>query len=237
MLSPNKSEEFLEEVLSYIKFYPDRAHIRSELECHIADKREYYIDQGYTKESAEGIAVKDMGDAKEIGIKLNKLHNPFLGWIWKITNVMVILFMLSTLYNIGSSVVHTISQGNPINEIPKSEIVYKLDIDERVKLDDMIIRFTNIIFEENGNMNIFYEYYDTKLWGTGWTLGSIGEIRDNLGNEYLTGGWGENGGIKSKGTYTVEDFSKEADTLIIDYDNYNRKYRVEIPLRMGDHHE
>lgn len=232
-----RKDKFLEEVLSYIKFPFDRTDIKYELECHISDKMDYYAEQGYDKETAENLSVNDMGEAKEIGIELNKQHNPILGWLWKITNVIVILFAVWNIYVIGAPVVMSIFSNNPINDIPKSDIVYKIDLDKKVKLDDTLIHFTNVVYEKNGNMNIIYEYYNSKLWGTGWSLGSIGSITDNLGNSYFTGSGGGGGGIKSKCIRTVENFSREADTLIISYDNYNRKYRVEIPLQVGVNNE
>ncbi len=86
-------------------------------------------------------------------------------------------------------------------------------------------------------MNIFYECYDTKFWGMGWSSTAIGDIMNDLGNTYFAGSGYGGGGIRSKCRRTVRDFSKEADTLIIDYDYYNRKYRVEIPLKVGDTNE
>ncbi|MBU5484978.1 hypothetical protein KQI86_11585 [Clostridium sp. MSJ-11] len=236
MPSPKK-EKFLEEVLSCIKFPFDRGDIKFELECHILEKIDYYTEQGYDQETAEQLSINDMGDAKKIGIELNKQHNPFLGWIWKITNVMVVLFVIFNVYIIGAHLIITLFDNNPINNIPKSNIVYRIDLDEKVKLDDRIINFTNVIYDKNGNMNIFYEYYNTKFWRTGWSLGTIGDITDNLGNTYITGSGGGGGRIKSKCIWTATNFSKEADTLIINYDSYNRKYKVEIPLQVGDNNE
>lgn len=232
-----KKDKFLEEVLIYIKFPFDRDDIKSEIECHILDKIDYYTKQGYDKKTAEQLAINDMGDAKEIGIELNKQHNPVLGWVWKITNVMVVLFTIWNIYIIGAPFISSFFISDPINDIPKSNIVYKIDIDEKVQLDDTIIHFTNIVYEQNRDMNIFYEYYDTKLWGNGWSMGTIGNITDNLGNSYMSGSGYVSGGIKSKGRKTLRDFSKDANTLIISYDNYNREYRVEIPLQVGDDNE
>lgn len=92
-------------------------------------------------------------------------------------------------------------------------------------------------YDKNGDMNIFYEYYDTRFWGAGRSLGAIGDVMDNLGNTYFWGSGYSSAGIKSKCMKTVRDFSKEATTLIIDYDYYNRKFRVEIPLKVGDTNE
>lgn len=232
-----RKDKFLEEILSYIKFPFDRDDIKFELESHISDKVDYYIEQGFDKEAAENLSINDMGNAKAIGIELNKQHNPFLGWLWKITNVMVILFAVWNIYIIGAPLVASLFNSNPINDISKSDIVYKIDINKKVKLDDAVIHFTNVVYEKNGDMNILYEYYDTKLGGTGWSLGSIGSITDELGNTYFTGSGGGGGGIKTKCIRTVENFSREANTLIISYDSYNRKYRVEIPLQVGAENE
>lgn len=232
-----KKEKFLKEILSYIKFPFDRSDIKSELENHISDKIDYYAVQGYDIEAAEQLAVKDMGDARVIGIELNKQHNPFLGWLWKITNVMVFLFAIWNIFIIGTSIIVSFLFTNPLNDIPKSEIVYKIHVDKKVKLDDTVIHFTDVVYEKNGDMNILYEYYDTKLWGTGWSLWSIGNITDNLGNTYFAGSSSSSSGIKSRYIRTVNNFSREADTLIISYDNYNRKYRVEIPLQTGGSNE
>ena len=100
--------------------------------------------------------------------------------------------------------------------------------------DNVIIKF----YDKSGNMHIFYESYYTSLWGSGWSLGFIGEITDNFGKKYMSkSGQSNTDGTTCKGVWTVNDFSKEADELIISYDYYNRKYRVEIPLKKGDNYE
>ena len=232
-----KVDKFLEDVLSYIKFPFVKDDIKFELESHILEKIDYYMEQGYDRETAEELSINDMGNPKEIGIQLNRQHNPFLGWILTITNVMIFFLGILSVFFIVPIFVSPLFDGNLINDIPKEDIVYRIDIDERVKLDDRIIHFTNVVYEKNGDMNIFYEYWDSRFLKTGWSLGTIGNIRDNLGNTYFAGSGLGGGGLKSKCRSTVRDFSKDADTLIIDYDYYNRKYRVEIPLKAGDINE
>ena len=65
----------------------------------------------------------------------------------------------------------------------------------------------------------------------------MGRISDNLGSHYQVGGSFSNTSIMNFGWTTVENFSKEADTLIISYDYYNRSYKVEFPLKAGDKNE
>lgn len=233
-MPPIKVNEFLEEVLSYIKLPFVKDDIKLELESHVLDKISDYMAQGYNQERAQQQALADMGDPKEIGTELNRQHNPFLGWVLRLTNIMVIFFLICSIYLMGFPIVNHLFRKDYANDIPKENIVYKIDIDEKVKIDDTIIHFTNVIYEKDGDLSIFYEYYDTRLRGMGWTLGGIGDIGDNLGNTYFSGQSGENGGIKTRGIKVVRDFSKDADTLIIKYDYYNRKYKLEIPLKVGD---
>ena len=232
-----KSDKFINEVISYIKFPFDREDIRKELEDHILDKMEYYDSRGIDKVTAEELTLRDMGNPKEIGIALNREHNFVLGWIYKITNALVTIFLIITVFTVGISLISTIFSGNPAKHISKEDIVYDIKVNEKVKIDDRVIKFKNVIYEKNGDLNIIYEYYDTKPLGMGWSLGSIGTIRDNLGNEYFVSSGSSSGGIVTKGISTISNFSDKIDTLIIEYDMYNRYYKVEIPLKTGDLNE
>ncbi|HHV09076.1 MAG TPA: hypothetical protein GXX75_02205 [Clostridiales bacterium] len=232
MLSP-KSEVFLNEVLSYVKFTFDRNDIRKELEGHISDKIEYYMELGSEPEEAEQLSVQDMGDAREIGIELNKQHNPVLGWIWRITGIIAALLILLFLFVIAMSM-GSFFQKDLSKETPKADILYQIDIKEQIRIDDRIIRFTKVIMEESGELSIFYTYHNAGLLGGSWSLGYIGEILDDQGNKYVAMSGQQQGGIITKGMLTIPDFSRDADTLIISYDSYNRKYRIEIPLEAGE---
>lgn len=233
-----KKDVFLTEVLSFVKFPFDRDTIRSELEYHIIDKIDFYIGEGYDEETAEQLSIANMGEPSEIGIALNKEHNPILGYLWLITNTIATLLICINVYLLVFFLLIPLFHRNPIYDFSKSDIVYRIDINEKVKIDDKVIHFTNIIYDVNGDMNIFYKSYHTKLLGAGWWNSSyIGEITDNLGTTYLSGGGPSRSGIITKGYKSVNNFSKEADTLIINYDMYNRKYHVEIPLKVGEYSE
>lgn len=232
-----KKEKFLEEVISQVRFKYDRYDIKRELEAHIIDKIEYYTEQGYDNDKAEELSVNDMGDAKEIGKELNKQHNPIIGWIWRVTNWLLTIFIIINIFTSGLNLLASLYTSNPAKGIKKSDIVYKLDIDEKVKVDDTVLHITDIIYEKNGNLSIIYKYYDTRLWGTGWSFGAMGEISDNLGNTYFNGSGQSSGGIITRARNTVDNFSKDADTLIITYDYYNRYYKLEIPLKAGEYND
>ncbi len=74
-------KEFLENVCNEIKYKPIREDISEELNLHIQEQKEEYIKEGFGEKIAEEKAVSNMGEAQEIGKKLNKIHRPKFDWI------------------------------------------------------------------------------------------------------------------------------------------------------------
>ena len=90
------TKEFLDNVCSNIKYKPASNQIKEELKTHIDEVKEEKIDEGYSAKEAEGLAVNQMGNAKEIGRKLNKIHRPKLDWGTLI--LVIVLIFLSGSY-------------------------------------------------------------------------------------------------------------------------------------------
>ena len=74
-------KEFLEKVCDEIKYKPIRKDISEELELHIQEQKEEFVKDGMSNSKAEEKAVLNMGEATEIGKKLDKIHRPKLDWI------------------------------------------------------------------------------------------------------------------------------------------------------------
>ena len=90
------TKEFLDNVCRNIKYKPASNQIKEELKTHIDEVKEEKIDEGYSAKEAEGLAVNQMGNAKEIGRKLNKIHRPKLDWGTLI--LVIVLIFLSGSY-------------------------------------------------------------------------------------------------------------------------------------------
>lgn len=75
------TKEFLENVCNQIKYKPIREDISEELSLHIQEQKEEYIKEGFGEKIAEEKAVSNMGEADEIGKKLNKIHKPKFDWM------------------------------------------------------------------------------------------------------------------------------------------------------------
>lgn len=80
-----RRERWLDTAVGGIRFKPDRKAVRAELGAHLEDKAAdlQRIFPDMTAEEAEARAVKEMGDAAEIGRELAKLHRPWLGYLWR----------------------------------------------------------------------------------------------------------------------------------------------------------
>ena len=83
---------FLNNVCQEIKYKPIRKGIADELENHIQEIKEEYIETGMNEDEAEEKAVKQMGEAKTIGKELNKVHKPKLDWKLLLITVILICF-------------------------------------------------------------------------------------------------------------------------------------------------
>lgn len=225
-----KKDAFIKTVLSKVKFTLDREAIRDELDSHFEDRYHYELSKGTTSEEAMEKSLTAMGDPNEIGAELNKIHSPIIGWLSVITSVIKVVLIVFSIFAFGSMTIVSLFSSNGVHHIPKDNILYHLEINEEVTIDDRTIKYTDIIYDKNHNMHIFSRNYDSKLWGTGWSLGSIGIISDDLGNEYFSGGSSSSSGIITRSHRKLKDFSEKASQLIITYDQYNRYYQIIIPL-------
>ena len=67
--------DYLSVISKRIKDKNTQKQIYSELEGHIQDKIDYYIELGYSDDEAEKRAVEDMGEPDDAALPLRELHN------------------------------------------------------------------------------------------------------------------------------------------------------------------
>lgn len=91
---------YLSDVKEQIKYVPAREKLCLELQEHMEDRIDEYMELGIEAKEAEAKAVANMGDASELGIKLNEsyhlqLHFPLLCMI-----------SIGTIFGMGSNFVY-----------------------------------------------------------------------------------------------------------------------------------
>ena len=81
-----------------IRFAPDRAAVRRELEAHIQDREDAYLSKSMTPYESEKSAVADMGDPDEVARELARLHSPWWGYLWRISQWVLALVLLWAVF-------------------------------------------------------------------------------------------------------------------------------------------
>ena len=87
---------WLETATAGIPFGPDRRAVRRELEEHLEDKARdlQRIFPDLTREAALERACAGMGDAAEVGRALARVHRPWLGYLWRASQVLLALALV-----------------------------------------------------------------------------------------------------------------------------------------------
>lgn len=80
LIDNKKIQDYIREVCSQVKFRDVHQDIRLELEAHIEEIAEEYIELGFSEEEAVNKAIAQMGDADIVGKQLNKVHKPKPEW-------------------------------------------------------------------------------------------------------------------------------------------------------------
>lgn len=92
-------EQWCDAAVSYIRFPPDRPPVRQELLEHMQDKYDGYIQESMAPAQAESRVTKEMGEARETGLLLRKIHKPYLGWVWRATQWVLVIALILAVYN------------------------------------------------------------------------------------------------------------------------------------------
>ena len=87
-------QKWVETAVKQMKFPPDRKYVRQELWDHLLDSRDHRVEQGMDLKEAEEASVKAMGDPVETGKLLNKVHRPWLGWLWRASRLALLVVCL-----------------------------------------------------------------------------------------------------------------------------------------------
>ena len=85
-------EEYLRTVTEQIRCRQAREAVKEEMEGHLEDQMEECVKKGMSREEAENFAVEQMGDPVEVGISLDRVHQPKMAW-----NMIVLIAFLSIL--------------------------------------------------------------------------------------------------------------------------------------------
>ena len=76
-------QAWVDAVCGEVRFRPDRKAIEKELRIHYEDHCKALERLDYEPELAAKRSLRAMGDAQEVGQALDRVHKPWLGWLWE----------------------------------------------------------------------------------------------------------------------------------------------------------
>ena len=82
--------QWCDKVTEQVRFRPDREAIRQELLAHLEDSAADWERRGETPKEAEQRALAAMGDPVAVGKALDRAHKPWLGWLWRLSQWMLL---------------------------------------------------------------------------------------------------------------------------------------------------
>ena len=94
-------------VCQEVRFRPDRRSIEFELRDHYEDHVQDLLRLGRSRETAEQRALEAMGNAQEVGWALDKIHKPWLGWLWEVSRFLVLALALLLAWKVWNWDTHT----------------------------------------------------------------------------------------------------------------------------------
>lgn len=144
-MSQNIKDEFLDKVIEQIQFKPDRNKVRQELEDHIEDKLEY--------QSLEE-SIDELGNPIEIGESLNDIHNPFIGRLWMVSRIIL---MVAIAFSIKFTVKELVNDENRVRQVIK-DIGYTVNKDFEIKTisKDNVKHTVQVMTDSNGKDAIMW---------------------------------------------------------------------------------
>lgn len=107
-------EEYIKTLLEQVRCKKAHTLIEDEIGGHIEEQAEANIADGMSKEEAVRAAVKDMGDAVEAGIALDRVHRPEMAWdmvilmaVISIAGIIVNILVGNDMYDSGRFAMYT----------------------------------------------------------------------------------------------------------------------------------
>jgi hypothetical protein len=187
-----KSQEYLDIVTKQVRYIFDREYIEAELKEHLEDSIHDLMEEGLSYEEAEEQAVLQMGNPIETGKMLNKEHHPVMGYLYALSNVLIVVLGIYFVLTIGIVMWGLMENANPIIE---RNCIASYPINLEVKIPTHRVKIDNICLLEDGRYSLTSCSWKRFSYSrAGWSISAF-KILDTDG-EWIEGGSGGSfGGI------------------------------------------
>lgn len=88
---------WVDAVCEQVRFWPDRKGIEKELRIHYEDRCRALERLHYERPLAAQRSLEAMGNAQEVGRALDRVHKPWLGWLWEVSRCLALALTVLAL--------------------------------------------------------------------------------------------------------------------------------------------
>lgn len=245
---------------SLIRFAPDRNAVKEELLAHMEDSICAKVEAGNDLAAAEEMTLKEMGEPSIVAKEMARIHHPFWGYLWRITNILKIIALI---YVITSTTIlglrHFNNRYDPNLYYSKSPKGCRLLADftpkEYVKTNGYKVSIARIqIWETEENTR--FAMYTLKVtninpWLHRPLFGNYMYTVDNLNNRYdfrysqyghlpgkeTCGNIAYAGMFKTYYEMWITDIDNNATELKLCFNLYGNDFSISIPVMGGVEYE
>ena len=121
----NNFQIWINAVCEQVRFRPDHRSIEFELRDHYEEHVKDLLRLGRPRELAEERALEAMGNAQEVGWALDKVHKPWLGWLWEVSRVLLLAAALLLAWKVWQDDYYTKS----LTELIWDQLVWSVPSD------------------------------------------------------------------------------------------------------------
>lgn len=97
---------WLDTAMAQVRSKPEHKAIRAELQGHLEDKEQYFVDKGMEPREAAKAAVEAMGDPVTVGKELDKAHPVWWAKLYTAAKAVIIILSIMMLFSIVDYAVH-----------------------------------------------------------------------------------------------------------------------------------
>ena len=231
------------EVLRCVRFKADHAAIRKELSAHYEDHVKDLQRIGYDENLAKTRALAAMGDAEEVGRGLDQAHKPWLGRLWQVSRIVLVLtamFAVAFMYDYQTE---GMLRKIRLEPQPYFENVASMtDLPRPRSFESGIYTYTfqhaEYAWDGWGNVNICMNAYTPYFWMKGPDLSFL-TATDSLGRTY-TGfgkhniyGLSDGGRVNIGCAIEISTGAEWPEWLEITHATAGWSFRIELPQEGG----
>lgn len=148
---------YVEEVLKDIKSTLHKSIIREELNNHMHDSIQYYLDQGFSQDDAYSLSVEAMGSTQEVSEQFNEVYSWHYTLFFISKVIALISILIFAIYSIQPLVQNYQNQKNTntYNSIEIQSLETKT-INESIQFGEAIINFDKVYLLDDNQVMLHY---------------------------------------------------------------------------------